>query len=225
MEPAISVIIPAYNESATIPDLLEIVSREGAEEVIVVDGGSEDGTSEIARRYCRVIKSALGRAQQMNVGAHAATGDILLFLHADVRLAPGTLNAVRYAMQDPAVAGGNLDIRYDGSGWAPVAFTCINRWRRRYGIFYGDSGIFCRRALFQKLGGYPPWPILEDYHFARRLWKCGRLALLDEPLSVSDRRWKTSGLFRTLCSWVLIQGLYYCGVPPRRLARLYRHVR
>ena len=155
----------------------------------------------------------------------AASGETLLFLHADVRLEEGSLDQIVRAMEDAAIVGGNFDIRYEGNDWAAGAFTRINRWRRTLGIFYGDSGIFCRRPVFEKLGGYRPWPILEDYDFARRLSKAGRLALLEFPIRVSDRRWRNSGLLLTLWSWLLIQGLYYLGVPPRLLARLYRHVR
>jgi GT2 family glycosyltransferase len=167
----------------------------------------------------------MGRGAQMNAGAAAASGETLLFLHADVRLEEGSLDQIVRAMEDAAIVGGNFDIRYEGNDWAAGAFTRFNRWRRRWGIFYGDSGIFCRRPVFEKLGGYRLWPILEDYDFARRLSKAGRLALLKFPIRVSDRRWRNSGLWLTLWSWLLIQGLYYLGVPPRLLARLYRHVR
>jgi hypothetical protein len=128
-------------------------------------------------------------------------------------------------MQDPKVIGGSFDIRYEGGDRTAAIFTRMNRWRRRCGIFYGDSGIFCRRSAFDALGGYRPWPILEDYEFARRICKAGQVALLDEPIFVSARRWRNSGLLPTLWSWFWVQGLYYAGVSPHRLARMYRHVR
>ena len=161
----------------------------------------------------------------MNAGAATASNEILLFLHADVLLGIAALDQIRRVMADASIVGGNFDIRYEGKDWAARAFTRINRWRRRWGIFYGDSGIFCRRSVFAELGGYRLWPIMEDYDFARRLSKAGRLAFLECPIWVSDRRWRKSGLLRTLWSWFLIQGLYSLGVPPRYLARLYRHVR
>jgi cellulose synthase/poly-beta-1,6-N-acetylglucosamine synthase-like glycosyltransferase len=161
----------------------------------------------------------------MNGGARASSGDVLVFLHADVRLGRYGLAPVRDSLRDPDVVGGNFDIRYEGSDWATAIFTRINRWRRRLGVFYGDSGIFCRRKVFEALGGYSPWPILEDYDFARRLRKAGKLALLDEPIWVSDRRWRISGLVPTLWSWFWVQGLYLAGVAPERLAGLYRPVR
>jgi rSAM/selenodomain-associated transferase 2 len=221
----ISIIIPVYNEESAIGDLLPNLHLEPADEALVVDGGSTDRTVQIASSYARVIHSELGRAQQLNMGARHARGDILLFLHADARIDRGALEELRRVMSDPHLHGGNFDIRYAGQDIVATVFTHINRWRRRCGIFYGDSGIFCRRSTFEALGGYPPWPIMEDYAFARRLWKLGNLALLAHPIQVSDRRWRQAGLARTLWSWFCIQSLYSLGVPPNQLARLYKHVR
>ncbi|HEX8984941.1 MAG TPA: TIGR04283 family arsenosugar biosynthesis glycosyltransferase [Bryobacteraceae bacterium] len=223
--PAISIIIPVYNEEAAIGRLLDNLDAQGCVEVIVVDGGSTDRTVELASQRVRLVRSAMGRAAQMNAGAAAASGEALLFLHADVLLGKGALDQLRRAMEDAAIIGGNFDIRYEGKGWAAGAFTRINRWRRRSGIFYGDSGIFCRRPVFEKLGGYRSWPIMEDYDFARRLSQAGRLAFLECPIWVSDRRWRNSGLLSTLWSWAIIQVLYWLGVPPDRLAGIYRHIR
>lgn len=223
--PALSIVIPTFNEEQSIAGLLENLEPLGADEVVVADGESTDRTLEIAAGHARVLTAPRGRALQMNAGALATSGDILLFLHADVRLGGGALDAVRRAMGDPRMVGGNFDIHYAGGDWAARAFTWINRWRRRCGVFYGDSGIFCRREVFEILGGFRPWPILEDYDFARRLRRCGRLARLDELLWVSDRRWRSAGLLSTMWRWFWIQGLYLIGVSPRRLARLYPAVR
>ena len=221
----ISAIIPTYNEEHTIGRLLENLKQLGADEVIVADGNSADRTVEIASAYAHVIRCKTCRALQMNAGGRAASGEVLLFLHADVRLGSGGVAAVRESLRDPELVGGNFNIQYEGSDWVAAAFTSVNRWRRRLGVFYGDSGIFCRRKVFESLGGYAPWPILEDYDFARRLRKAGKLALLDEPIWVSDRRWRTSGLLPTLWSWFWVQGLYLAGVNPERLAGLYHPVR
>ena len=221
----ISIIIPVLNEETTIGPLLEALQDSGADELLVADGGSIDRTVEIASCHARIVHASAGRGVQMNTAAALASGDVLLFLHADTRLGATALNVVRSVMVDDAIIGGNFDIRYDGKDMAAGVFTHINRWRRWFGIFYGDSGIFCRRSVFQSLGGFVCWPILEDYEFARRLRRMGKLAYLDEPIWVSDRRWRNNGLVATMASWFFIQALYFAGVSPKRLARLYRHIR
>jgi rSAM/selenodomain-associated transferase 2 len=221
----ISIVIPAFNEEGTIGALLANLAELKPEEIIVADGNSTDRTAEIAAQYAKVVISPRGRGIQINAGARESSGSVLLFLHADVRLGPGSLEAIRESLSDPRVVGGNFDVRYQGHDWAAAAFTCVNRWRRRAGVFYGDSGIFCKRHAFEALGGYRPWPILEDYDFARRLRRAGKLALLNDPIYVSDRRWRNSGLLPTLWSWFWVQSLYLAGVRPECLAKMYRNVR
>jgi rSAM/selenodomain-associated transferase 2 len=223
--PTISVIIPTYNEDQSIGALLDNLRDLAAEEIIVVDGHSTDRTVEIAGRAAKVILSERSRGIQMNAGANASSGSVLLFLHADVRLSPGGLQAIKKSMDDRDIVGGNFNLRFEGEDWAAAAFTQVNRWRRKLGVFYGDSGIFCRRDIFESLGEFRPWPLLEDYDFARRLRLAGKLALLEEPIWVSNRRWRNRGLLRTLWSWFWIQTLYFGGVSPERLATKYRHVR
>jgi rSAM/selenodomain-associated transferase 2 len=221
----ISVIVPTLNEEAAIGACLAQLAARNPGEIVVADGGSADRTVALAGAYARVVPAPAGRGAQMNAGARASSGDVLLFLHADSILDGAAFEAIREAMRDPAVAGGNFDIRYAGADRAARLFTLANRIRRRAGIFYGDSGIFCRRSVFEALGGYRPWPLMEDYDFARRLRRRGRLALLDLPIFVSDRRWRRAGVLRTLWGWTVIQALYSAGVSPYRLARLYPHVR
>ncbi|MCP5119433.1 MAG: glycosyltransferase family 2 protein [bacterium] len=224
-DPSISLIIPARNEEEAIGELLVHLSALGADELIVADGASEDKTTEIACRHAKLVRAEPGRGGQMNAGAAAATGDVVVFLHADVRLNAGAFDRVRSVMRDGGIIGGNFDIIYEGGDLAAGIFTSINRARRRFGIFYGDSGIFCRRAVFEELGGYRSWAVLEDYEFGRRLWKRGKLALLDEPIHVSARRWRNAGVVGTLWSWFWIQALYLAGVSPKKLAGMYGDVR
>jgi rSAM/selenodomain-associated transferase 2 len=221
----VSIVVPVLNEEAAIEELLENLAALGAAEIWIVDGGSTDRTAERVRPPARLLVTEPGRARQMNEGARRASGEILLFLHADIRLRAGALTALRAALADPRVPGGNFRIHYSGGDFVARFFDFVNYQRCRFGIFYGDSGIFCRREVYDTLGGFRPWPILEDYDFARRLWRAGEVAFLEEPIYVSDRRWRNAGLLATLWSWFCIQGLYLAGVHPDRLARMYRAVR
>ena len=224
-QPAVSVIIPTLNEQEAIAGLLDHLRELGFEEIIVADGGSDDRTVELVSGKAKLVRCQANRGAQLNEGARHVTGEILLFLHADVRLGNNALGALRAAMNRPDVVGGDFDVHYEGVGLASKVFTVANRVRRRFGIFYGDSGIFCRRTAFDRLGGYRPYPILEDYDFVRRLRQQGELVLLDEPVLASARRWRHSSLPGTLWSWFCIQSLYLLGVSPYRLARMYRNVR
>jgi rSAM/selenodomain-associated transferase 2 len=221
----VSVIVPVYNEAAGIEQFIGRLSELAPLEIIVADGGSSDGTPELSSKHAPVVRSGAGRGIQMNAGARAATGDVLLFLHSDVHLDPGALGLVQAALGDPRVVGGNFQPRFAGNDWVAFLLSWQNVILRRCGVVYGDTGIFCRRSVFEELGGYREWPIMEDYEFARRLRRAGRVIELRSPIHISDRRWKRGGLIRTLCSWLLIQTLYWIGVSPVRLGKLYSHVR
>ncbi|MBL8231496.1 MAG: TIGR04283 family arsenosugar biosynthesis glycosyltransferase [Bryobacterales bacterium] len=225
--PRVSVIIPAFNEEATLGVLLPALIGQSPSEILIADGESTDSTARVCERFSgtRRIPCPRGRAIQMNRAAREAKGDILLFLHADVAVPEGMIAAIERAVADPTVAGGHFDIVFAGGGVPAAIFTWINRVRYRFGIFYGDAGIFCRRKIFEQMGGYEEWPILEDYDFARRLRRFGRVASLPDSLRVSDRRWRRGGLFATLWEWFWIQALYLAGVSPHRLAGMYRNVR
>ncbi|MBL8173343.1 MAG: TIGR04283 family arsenosugar biosynthesis glycosyltransferase [Bryobacterales bacterium] len=221
----ISVIIPTLNEAETIKGLLCSLRAAGAQEILVADGGSADATAQVAAGYAVVLRSPQGRAAQMNHAARHAAGEVLWFVHADTRVEPGSLEAIAQAMRDPRVVGGNFDIEFEGGDMPARAFGWVNRARYRFGVFYGDSGIFVRRAVFEEFRGYREWPILEDYELARRMWKRGRVVFLQNRIHVSSRRWRNGGLWTTLWCWFWIQALYLAGVPPRKLAAMYREVR
>lgn len=223
----VSIIVPVLNEATTISSFLEMANALGAHEVIVSDGGSSDLTRDIAKAAgARVVMSVPGRGPQMNLGAEAANGEILLFLHSDVRLNPGALLIVSNSMEDPGKKGGIFNVYFDGENWIARTFNRIYRWRRYLGIFYGDAGIFVRREVFREMGGFKPYPIMEDYEFGRRLFGWGgRMAMLTEPIFVSDRRWRKAGLRRTLYVWFIIQTAYSLGYPAERLGRIYRQIR
>ena len=227
----ITVIIPTYNEADTLAELLRQLQAQLSDgEIIVADGSSDDATRTLARPYARVVMSEPRRGRQLNRAAALARGDILCFLHADVRLPANGLAAIEQALQDPQVLGGTFSIVFAGGGLPGRVFTFINRWRRRFGIFYGDQGIFVRRDVFKRLGGFRDWPLLEDYQFARRLVNAGKTVCLPEELQVSPRRWETGAdsrgrLWRTMAAWFFIMTFYFLGVSPERLARWYPPVR
>lgn len=225
----ISVIVPVLQEAGTIGGLLDhLRPLAGRWEVIVVDGGSVDGTAQTAADHpigATVIRGGRGRASQMNAGAAAATGSILLFLHADTRLPQSAHASIMRAAGESAVLGGNFALRFDGGDRFSRLLGAWYAMQRRLGVYYGDSAIWLRRETFDRLGGYRPMPIMEDYDLARRLQRAGKTVCLPGPAVTSARRWQQLGLARTIASWVAIRWLYLAGVSPERLARLYPSVR
>lgn len=221
--------MPVLDEERQLPATLDhLASLPGLWQVIVVDGGSSDRTVALARAHRlgpRVIEAAGGRAAQLNAGAAEAEGEGIVFLHADTRLPRTAYASIAGALADGRVAGGNFALRFDDPGLFGRLLGVVYALQRRCGIFYGDSAIWTRSATFRALGGYRPLPIMDDYDFARRLADAGRTRCLPGPAVTSSRRWRRQGIARTVLSWVLIRWLYVAGVPPARLARLYRAVR
>ncbi|MCZ6691697.1 MAG: TIGR04283 family arsenosugar biosynthesis glycosyltransferase, partial [Planctomycetota bacterium] len=208
----ISVVIPVLDEEQILDgSLADLRRQEGAKELIVVDGGSRDRSVEMARRHARVIQMGRGRARQMNRGALEAAGDILLFLHADCRLEPGSLGAVRGAIRRGASGGCFRQVIRSPGLLYRVIEKCADLRARNLAYFYGDSGLFLTRDLFFRLGGYPDVPIMEEVGLTRALKKAGPVHLLRKRIYVSPRRWQTKGVLRTtLRNWA-ITARYHLG--------------
>lgn len=222
----ISVIIPILNEAKILEKTLSQLQPElGSHELIVVDGGSTDTSVKIAENYGKVIISERGRAKQLNAGAAAATGDILIFLHADIWLEPGALISVATAISSGYVGGGFRQ-KIDGRSILYRLIEIAGDFRGRYlKVFYGDSGIFLARTNFQKIGGFPDVPILEEMEFSKGLRRLGKTTLLTPYIHISARRWEARGIVRTTLNNWLITLIYFLGVSPEKLARLYSHIR
>ena len=223
----ISVIIPTLNEAACLPGTLERLSQEGGVELIVADGGSDDHTVAIAERFARVVRSARGRAVQQNCGAAEASGDVLLFLHADCWLEPGWAEAVRRAAKRTGFAAGCFQMRIDGHRMLYRLIEWGGDLRVRWlGLPYGDQGIFLRRDTFGRLGGFPPVSLMEDLMLMRRVRRLGRVDLVPSPIHVSPRRWERTGVVRqTLRNWGFTALAVWGGVHPDQMVRFYPAVR
>lgn len=223
----ISVIIPVLNEESTIASTVESVKSLGPAEVIVVDGGSADRTREISERFgATVLSSPRGRARQMNRGAREAKGDIFLFLHADTRLPSSALDDVQSALRDPRFAGGRFDVTLDGNRWIlGVIGNLISLRSRLTKVATGDQAIFVRRAVFERIGGFPDIPLMEDIAFSRALKRKGKVACLRSRVITSARRWEIDGVWRTVFRMWTLKLLFLAGISPVRLKRFYADTR
>ena len=220
----VSVIIPAFNEAAHIAATLQPVRAGRPHEIILVDGGSTDGTRAIAQAAgATVLQSKPGRARQMNAGAARATGNVLLFLHADTLLPNDWTRIVQETLGQPGVVAGSFGFRiaeqFAGRRLVEWTTNLRSRWFQNP---YGDQTQFLRRALFEELGGFADLPIMEDYDLNQRLRKHGRVATSSAAAITSGRRWKKLGVLRTTLINKLIITTYHFGVCPHKLARFYR---
>lgn len=224
---ALSIIIPTLDEARSIGATLDALARDvRGVEVIVVDGGSRDGTIELVRgRGVKLIESGRGRGRQMHAGACAAGGHALWFLHADTLPSRECAPAIEDALRDPSVVAGNFDVLFDGPSSAARFLTWLYPRLRRLGLCYGDSGIFVRRETYRRIGGFQDFPIFEDLDLVRRLWKVGRVVHLRERVTTSSRRFEGRSFALTFARWSILQALYWLGVSPHTLARMYAHVR
>jgi rSAM/selenodomain-associated transferase 2 len=223
----ISVIIPTLNEESCVAETLKSLRRQNPQEIIVADGGSTDATRKIATLYAdRVLEGPRARAFQMNLGAASATGDILLFLHADCSLEADALMEASRGLKRPGVAAGCFTMAVQASGllYRSIDF-CASARVQLTGLAYGDQGLFLKRELFAALGGFPEIPLMEDVYFSKKLRQQGRIVVVKPRIFVSPRRWQREGIVRqTLRNWSLLAGSAL-GVSTQRLASYYPEAR
>ncbi|MBI1310063.1 DUF2064 domain-containing protein [bacterium] len=218
----LSVVIPTLNEAAQLAATVRPLLSEPECEIIIADGGSTDGTTELARELgCRVVKANRGRGKQLNAGAALARGESLLFLHADTQL-PASFRSEMQSILDTGAIAGAFRFRIDQPGWP---LRCIefgtNLRTRLLQLPYGDQGLFLRSRDFFRIGGFRNWPIMEDFEFCRRLKTAGRIAIATSTALTSGRRWKRLGAVTTTLTNQACVAMYCCGVSPERISRLY----
>jgi rSAM/selenodomain-associated transferase 2 len=222
---AVSIVVPALDEAHGIGRMLEGLAplRAAGAEVIVVDGGSRDATRAIAQPLCdRVLAAPRGRASQMNAGARASRGEILLFLHADTRLPEGALASIRAALAGGRHAWGRFDVRIEAR--APLlalVAAMMNLRSRATGIATGDQAMFVRRAAFEAAGGFPAIPLMEDVALSKALKRVSPPACLRDRVATSGRRWERHGVVATIALMWRLRLAYALGADPHRLARRY----
>ena len=217
----LSVIIPALNEAENLPASIASAFSSSRVEVIVVDGGSTDATRAVAEAQgANVIASPPGRARQMNAGAAAAAGRVLVFLHADTRLPVGYERQIETVLARPGVVAGAFPLAFDQLTRSLRLIQAAANWRSRYRqLPYGDQALFLERRTFVRMAGYSDLPVMEDYDFVQRLRREGSLRLASDPVITSARRWLRTGVWRT--TWThqcMILG-WHLGLAPARLAR------
>lgn len=227
----ISIIIPMLNEKEMLRRTLDQLERFPSAEIIIVDGGSTDGTVAILQAWLDrhssqarlVLYCERGRARQMNAGAKQATGEIFLFFHADSLLPEGAIDAISEVIGSPGVVGGAFRFRIDSDIFFLKTIEKLANLRSRvFKLPYGDQGLFVRREVFERLGGYADLPLMEDVDFIWRLKKEGKVVLVKEEITTSPRRWFQEGIYYTSLRNFFLLTLYLGGVSPRRLARWYR---
>ncbi len=237
MAMTISVIIPTLNEEGTIIATLAHTDALGFDELIVVDGGSRDQTSALVEAYrlstqssvlnpLRLVTVPPGRARQMNEGAKASRGEILVFLHADTRLPDDAKSVIEATLADQRIVGGRFDVRFDASSmWGTIISGMMN-WRSRLsGIATGDQAQFVRRSVFEQMEGFADISLMEDIEFSHRLKRAGTTAALTATVTTSFRRWEQQGPLRTILLMWTLRFLYWAGMSPSHLVKWYKVIR
>ncbi|MFM6191899.1 MAG: TIGR04283 family arsenosugar biosynthesis glycosyltransferase [Planktothrix sp.] len=220
----ISIIIPVLNEADNIESVINQIQKTENIEIIIVDGGSQDHTVEIAQSLgVKVIVTQRGRALQMNAGAKIATGEILLFLHGDTQLPTEFEKDVRKIWINDNIIAGAFQLKIDNSQWSLRLIEKTVFWRSKYlQMPYGDQAIFIKASTFWQVGGFPEQPIMEDFEFIRRLNRLGKIEILSSSVITSGRRWQKLGVFKTtLINQFVVFG-YYLGISPIKLSQWYR---
>ncbi|WP_194334947.1 TIGR04283 family arsenosugar biosynthesis glycosyltransferase [Mariprofundus sp. KV] len=223
----VAVIVPLFNEYRILPQMIKQLQQLGADELIVVDGGSDDGTLELLQQSgLRWISSEAGRARQMNAGAEQCESDILFFMHADTIISSTHVLAVKEVMVSPEYVGGRFDVRLSGThpAFALIGWM-INLRSRLSRISTGDQCQFVRRKSFEKIGGFADLPLMEDVALSRVLKREGKIACLRQKVITSSRRWERSGILRTVLLMWKLRLLFWLGWPADQLALIYRQAR
>lgn len=220
----LSIIMPVLNEAAGIEAALTALQpcRARGVELIVADGGSSDNTTQLATPLCdRVVGSPRGRALQMNAGAAAASGDVLLFLHADTQLPDNADRLVPEGLKQTGRCWGRFDVQFDGGGALRLVAWAMNARSRATGIVTGDQAVFVSRAAFEKAGGFPPIALMEDIALSKNLKRLGGPLCLTARVTTSDKRWRKHGALRTVLLMWSLRLRYFFGADPEKLARAY----
>ena len=221
-----TIVIPTLNEASHIVANLRALRTVRAQgvEVIVADGGSTDRTDMLARPWAdAVLTCPRGRAKQMNLGAARARGATFLFLHADTLLPADAMQAIDSALADAQAQWGRFDVQIEGKArLLKVIAEAMNMRSRATGIATGDQALFVRREAFERIGGFPDQPLMEDIEISKRLRKLAKPACLRQRVVTSGRRWERRGVWRTMVLMWWLRGLYWIGMPAERLARMYR---
>lgn len=220
----ISIIIPSLNEEGYLDESLKHLKElPGNFEIIVVDGGSTDSTREIAENHERVIVTASGkgRAKQMNHGATIATGDVLLFLHADTFLPYNFHQYIKNHLQKPGYTGGSFRLNFDKKHLLLKFYTCCSKLSWEF-FTYGDHAIFIKSEVFKKIGGYKNISFMEDVEIQKRIRKTGKFKKLNTAVTTSARRFEKVGTLRQMLIDILLVSFYNLGVSPKRLKRFYQ---